>query len=491
MLFFEAQFFQLFACFFLAYWLLTPARRPLLILIVSLVFYGLWDWRFLSLLGLSIIVDFVAGQGIEAATGNRPRQRRWLALSLAVNLGALGFFKYFDFFSAGFADLFGVAPENRLILDVILPAGISFYTFQTLSYTLDVYRGEQKAERDPILFAAFVAFFPQLIAGPIERAGHLIHQIAAPQRFSTHNLYLGARLFLFGLVKKLVIADNLAKFVDPVFADPAAHDPVTLLMAAYAFGFQIYCDFSGYTDMARGLAKSVGIELSINFNFPYLATSVRDFWQRWHITLYSWLRDYLYRPLGGNRAGTARTYRNIMVVFLASGLWHGAGWNFILWGGIHGIYLCIERALAPTALGRAAARLPGVIKALAVFHLVTFAWIVFRCPDLATFGAYLRGLAAFSPPDLAPGWELFALPHGDWWLPALGGHAQAALYMLAVAFFCLPLMLAQAARQRWSGRPVFEAAWPMDLRISFYASLCLIAFWLQAEGAKQFIYFQF
>ncbi|QHQ37159.1 MBOAT family O-acyltransferase [Algicella marina] len=485
MLFFELQFYLLFAIFYPVYFRCPVRYQRHVILVASYVFYAAWDARFLSLLVASTLVDFVAGRKIHAGQ----RRRFWLGVSLCFNLGMLGVFKYFDFFSVTFADAFGVSPDNRILLDVVLPAGISFYTFQTLSYTLDIYRGEQKPTDSFVDFAAFVAFFPQLIAGPIERAGHLLPQIAAEHRESLANLRAGARLFLFGLFKKLVIADNMGRFVDPVFADPGAFPPQTLLLAAYFFAFQIYCDFSGYTDMARGIARSLGIELSLNFRRPYLATSLRDFWQRWHITLYSWLRDYVYKPLGGSRHGDVRTARNILVVFTLSGLWHGAGWNFILWGAFHGVWLCLERWVGSTGLGRTLGRLPAAVKAVLIFHLVTAAWILFRAPDMATVSAYFRGLAQLRPADLLPGVERFAAEYGSFDLPVLGGSPEAfgmAVFGLAL---CGPLMLLQVYRTRKG--EIFEAHWSRSQQVVFYGLLCLTVFWLAPDVQKQFIYFQF
>ncbi|MEO0911416.1 MAG: MBOAT family protein [Pseudomonadota bacterium] len=490
MLFFETRFLLSFAIFFAAYWALSRARRPLLIVLFSYVFYGAWDPRFLSLLLISTGVDFLVAQKVEAAGPRTKAARHWLWVSLAANLGMLGIFKYFDFFAETFAALFAIPPENTFLLNVILPAGISFYTFQTLGYVLDVYYGRQKAERDPITFAAFVSFFPQLVAGPIERAGDLIGQIKAPQPFSWANIHIGTRLFCIGLFKKLVIADNMAVFVDPVFADPAAHDPATLLFAAYAFSFQIYCDFSGYTDMARGIAKALGIDLSINFNLPYLATSVRQFWQRWHMTLYRWFNDYIYIPLGGSRAGAFATYRNILIVFTISGLWHGAGWNFIIWGTLHGLWICGERALAPTALGTLVGRLPGWVRAILVFHLITLTWIVFRAESLPQLTVYFATLADLRAADLVPGIGTLTGSFGTLYLPSLGGAIQPGLYALAILLFCGPLVALQIHRARLAGRR-FEAEWPVDMQVVLWLSVAGAAYLLGGDTAAQFIYFQF
>ncbi len=490
MLFFEARFVLFFSVFFAAYWALTPQRRPLLITLFSYIFYGAWDWRFLSLLLISTCVDYLVSHRVERAGPRTQGARRWLWVSIAANLGMLGVFKYFDFFSTSFAALFGISAENTLLLNVILPAGISFYTFQTLGYVIDVYYGRQKAERSIVNFAAFVAFFPQLVAGPIERAGDLLIQIKAPQEFSWVNMHHGARLFCMGLFKKLVIADNMALFVDPVFADPAAYDPLTLLFAAYAFSFQIYCDFSGYTDMARGIAKTMGINLSLNFNLPYMATSVRQFWQRWHMTLYRWFNDYIYIPLGGSRAGVATTYRNILIVFTISGLWHGAGWNFIIWGTLHGVWICAERALEPTAIGTIIGKLPAWLRAILVFHLITLTWIVFRCQDLSQLTAYAATLADLRPAHLVPGLEMLTGAFGSLTLPSFGGSIQPALYGLAVALFCGPLVAMQIWRARHAD-DMFEATWPRDVQLMFWFTLVAASYLLSGDEVQQFIYFQF
>jgi len=486
-LFFERDFFLLFGLFFICYWRLTPGNRPTLIVLTSYAFYGAWDWRFLSLLAISTFVDFVAAQKIEDAP-ERKTAGYWLSLSILVNLGMLGTFKYFDFFAVSLATLFGFSADG-LLLRVVLPAGISFYTFQTLSYTIDVYRGAIRSTRDPLLFAAFVSFFPQLVAGPIERAGVLIHQLSQPAKFRLVAVREGIELFVLGLVKKLVIADNLARFVDPVFENPAAQGPLTLLFAAYAFAFQVYCDFSGYTDMARGLARSIGIDLSVNFRRPYLATSVRDFWQRWHITLYSWFRDYVYFPLGGSRYG--RAVRNIIIVFLLSGLWHGAGWNFVLWGLLHGVMIGVERTVAPTALGRMSAKVPGVIRSMIVFQLIAASWIIFRSPDLATVGEYFVGLTAVDLGSMVFGLREYFMDYGTYTMLALGGDTHAPILIAVFLVLAMPLVAAEI----WlgEGRSAAELLSVQRSGVSFitYLGIACALIWFRADEVQKFIYFQF
>ena len=403
-----------FAVFFplvVAVYFLTPARaRWALLLAASYVFYAWWKAEYALLLLFSTLVDYAVARvlGRTSAPGTR---RALLGLSLAANLGLLFGFKYFNFFSASLGTLAGGLgmAYQPFFVDVLLPVGISFYTFQTLSYTIDVYRGVQQPERHFGRFALYVSFFPQLVAGPIERPGHLLPQFTQTMRWDARRAESGLMLMLWGFFKKIVIADRLALYVAPVYADPAAHAGVPVVLATYFFAFQIYCDFSGYSDIAIGAARVMGFNLRPNFRFPYFATSVADFWRRWHISLTSWFRDYLYVPLGGNRVGRAHWMMNVLVVFLVSGLWHGAAWTFVMWGGLHGLYLVAGRL---AQRGRAAlwtrqsvaaapppsrARLLG--SALVTFHLVLVAWVFFRAPSL---DAGWTVLASFSGPHLSP-----------------------------------------------------------------------------------------
>jgi len=317
-------------------------------LLASYFFYGCWDWRFLGLIWLSTIVDFACGRELDkrkrGTTGedggpssepyfhSRRGRRTILFVSVAANLGILGFFKYFDFFvgsAATLLDMIGLPLERRL-LNVILPVGISFYTFQTLSYTIDIYRGQIRAHGSLLDFAVFVAFFPQLVAGPIVRAREFIPQVSRRRHLNLDQIYEGGYLILWGLFKKVVIADNLALLVDGVFQSDAPLLGGTVLVALYAFSVQIYCDFSGYSDIARGCAKMMGFEIRLNFKLPYFESNPAEFWRRWHISLSTWLRDYLYIPLGGNRKGATRTCINLALTMILGGLWHGAAWTFVL-----------------------------------------------------------------------------------------------------------------------------------------------------------------
>ena len=327
---------------FIAYWAVGAARwrvQNMLLIVASYVFYGWWDARFLGLIILSSAVDYFLGQALHRAEDDR-RRRQFLGLSLLVNLGVLGVFKYFNFFvdSARTALMsLGLAPP-AIALEIILPVGISFYTFQTLSYTIDIYRRRLEPVDEPTTFFAFVAFFPQLVAGPIERARRLLPQFQGPRTFDASAASDGLRQMLWGFVKKVIVADNLAPMVELTFTQYETLDGVALLCGALLFSVQLYCDFSGYSDMAIGMARLFGIRLSQNFAYPYFARTMREFWRRWHISLSTWFRDYVYIPLGGARVSMRRAAVNVMIVFGVSGLWHGAAWTFVVWGLLNGLY---------------------------------------------------------------------------------------------------------------------------------------------------------
>ena len=363
MLFNSITFLVFFALVFATYWGAMAQhvrRRNAFILLVSYVFYGWWDWRFLSLIFVSSLSDYLIGlQLAKASDGdNASAKKGWLALSLLINLGILGTFKYLNFFLDSLQNsLQALGLESGisgLHLDWVLPVGISFYTFQTLSYTLDIGRGQLKPTRDPIAFFAFVSFFPQLVAGPIEGAKDLLPQFSTTPQFDPAAVRSGFLLALWGLFKKVVIADRLALVVDSTYGMGGEMGSGTAALATLLFAFQLYLDFSAYSEMAIGLARMLGIRLSTNFKRPYLARTFGEFWSRWHISLSTWFRDYLYIPLGGNRRGTARTWLNIMLVFLVSGLWHGASWNFVIWGGLNGAFLLLLDPLVLRPLGRLA-----------------------------------------------------------------------------------------------------------------------------------------
>lgn len=336
---------------FAVYWFLPRRAQNLLLLVASYVFYGYWDWRFLGLIMISTLVDYACARLIVGS--DTPRARKtYITISVLFNLGLLGFFKYFNFFIDSANTLLmsiGLIDVPQITLEIILPVGISFYTFQTMSYTIDVYRGQAKARKNLIDVALFVSFFPQLVAGPIERAGHLLNQLEQRRIFNGERALEGITLIAWGVFKKLVIANNLALYVEWTFESIGSdHPPLggEMLVGIVAFAFQIYADFSAYSDIARGSARLLGIDLMRNFNMPYLALSYREFWHRWHISLSTWMRDYVYLPLGGSRCAPWRRDVNLMLTMLISGLWHGAAWTFVVWGVLHGIYLLLERHVA-------------------------------------------------------------------------------------------------------------------------------------------------
>ncbi|NLG36273.1 MAG: MBOAT family protein [Lentisphaerae bacterium] len=372
-----------------------------LLVVASYVFYGWWDYRFCSLMLVSSLVDYWAGRAIERSS-HPGRRRLCLGISLATNLGMLGFFKYFNFFAENLALLMesvGV-PFHAGTLNIVLPVGISFYTFQTMSYTLDIYRGQFHPVKNFPAYMAFVSFFPQLVAGPIERASHLLPQFLSARRFDAVRAWGGMRLILWGLFKKMVVADNLAAVVDPLYANPGLHSGPELLVATVAFAVQIYCDFSAYSDIASGTAGLFGIDLMRNFAFPYFSRSVGEFWRRWHISLSTWFRDYVYIPMGGSRRGPGRTRVNILLTFAVSGLWHGASWNFVIWGVLNGLGMMLG-----TSAGRrdrsGPSRVPGgasgwpslssLAAMLGTFGFICLTWVFFRA---ATLGDALDALRA-------------------------------------------------------------------------------------------------
>lgn len=407
-------------------YLRLPHRaQNILLLAASYLFYAHWDARFLILILVSTIVDFAAGLMIHRARhrDHEAGKKAWLVASLVTNLGILGFFKYYGFFSENLNALLATVGLDTSIevLNVILPIGISFYTFQTLSYTIDVYRGKIDPIDNPLDFALFVAFFPQLVAGPIERASHLIPQIRRPRTVTLEHWRRGLFLILTGLVRKVVIADTAGILVDQNFAAPYEYSSLQLASGLILYSIQIYGDFAGYSNIARGSAQLLGFDLMRNFRHPYLARNPSDFWRRWHISLSTWLRDYLYIPLGGNRRGARRTHANLMVTMLLGGLWHGASWNFVLWGFLHGAYLSLHRLLVrerPVLPSEAEERvrerreevahrtreaprsatvsLDIFAQGIATFSLTTFTWLFFRSPDIETTRTYLEGLASFT-----------------------------------------------------------------------------------------------
>lgn len=383
----------------------SPGQKRFLLLAASYFFYGSWDWRFLGLLMVSTVVDFTVANLISQSDSAR-RRRRLLLVSMSVNLGILAVFKYFGFFAESFASFLepiGLAPSSALT-SIVLPVGISFYTFQTMSYTIDVYRGDLEPTKDIVLFATYVAYFPQLVAGPIERATRLLPQL---DRMDGNDVTRAMRregvwLILLGLVRKVVLADTLAPVVDTAFSDSDSLSSLSVAAGVVAFAIQIYGDFAGYTDIARGVSRLLGIELMENFTQPYLSRNITEFWRRWHISLSTWLRDYLYISLGGNRRGKARQYSNLMITMLLGGLWHGASWNFVIWGAIHGAMLAIHRMSGGTPNENRPVTVGDVPKILGTFSVVCLGWIFFRAQSFSeawdvftSIASMQRGTIAF------------------------------------------------------------------------------------------------
>lgn len=387
---------------FAAYWLIGAQRRRAqnaLLLGASYLFYGWWDWRFLLLILFTSLCSYASGRLIVAAPSRRAA--RWVSgLNIGINLAVLGVFKYYNFFASELAQLLGLAGDQWVLRGLVLPVGISFYTFQALSYSIDVYRGRIRPTRDVVAFLAYVAFFPQLVAGPIERATDLLPQFECERRFDYSRAVDGVRQMLWGFFKKIVVADGCARFVDDIFPSYASQSASTLVVAALLFAMQIYADFSGYSDIAIGTARLFGFSLRRNFANPYFSRDIAEFWRRWHISLTSWFRDYVYIPLGGSRVGRWRIVRNTFVIFLLSGLWHGANWTFLLWGAYHAaLFLPLiltgrnRRHLGPVAEGRLLPTLHEAGQIVLTFVLATVGWIIFRSPDLPSLWGYLSHMA--------------------------------------------------------------------------------------------------
>src|SRR5438132_2890151 len=397
MLFDTPIFFAFLAAVTLCYWCLTFRNQNKFLLVASYFFYGWWDWRFLCLMIASTLIDYFIAIKI-ADTEDRRVRSTLLTLSLVVNFSILGFFKYFNFFADSLGHvLAGVGIKASLpVLLIILPPGISFYTFQEVAYIVDVYSGKLPASRSFLDYGLFISLFPHLIAGPIQRPAHLLPQVQKPRHWDSDKAFDGLLLILEGLFRKCVIADNCALIANAAFSGAFGKPslPVTLL-GMYAFAWQIYGDFSGYSDIARGCAQVLGFHFMVNFRQPYFADSIQDFWRRWHVSLSTWLRDYLYIPLGGNRNGERQTYRNLLLTMLLGGLWHGANWTFVIWGGIHGGALAAERKFGGENLQRA-----GILwkwmRRIFIFHVVCLAWIFFRAQSLGAAWAMLKGFTAWS-----------------------------------------------------------------------------------------------
>jgi alginate O-acetyltransferase complex protein AlgI len=467
---------------FVLYWFVFHRNlklQNLLIIAASYVFYGWWDWRFLSLILFSTLVDYVVGRKLGSEE-HRGRRRLLLWISISVNLGFLGFFKYYNFFLENFKTAFSFfgSPIQADLLYIILPVGISFYTFQTLSYTIDVYRKKLEPTHDFISFAAFVSFFPQLVAGPIERATNLLPQFYKKRKFEYDLAVSGMRQILWGLFMKMVIADNCAVFVNMIFGNSEAYNGSTLLLGAVLFAFQIYGDFAGYSNIAIGTARLFGFNLMQNFAFPYFSRDIAEFWRRWHISLSTWFRDYLYIPLGGSRGSTWFQIRNIFIIFIVSGFWHGANWTFIVWGALNAVYFLPLLLLGKNrthldivAKGR---YLPGFRSFISIgitFFITVIAWVFFRAENIAHAVSYISGI--FSE-------TLFSFPD-------VGDIHKFLLVFILILFFVVI---------EWFGREGEFAtdglkSKPKLIRWGSYVFLVfMIAMYMQTEETP-FIYFQF
>jgi alginate O-acetyltransferase complex protein AlgI len=413
MLFNSAAFLLFFPIVTTAYFLLPHRFRWLLLLAASCYFYMAFIPKYILILAVTITVDYLAGLGLEKFEG---RKKRWVLLaSIVTNIGMLAFFKYFNFANENIAQLAKFIGWNYPLhaLSIILPIGLSFHTFQSLSYTIEVYRGRQKAERHFGYLALYVMYYPQLVAGPIERPQNILHQLHTEQHFDYQRVTDGLKWMAWGMFKKVVVADRMVQFVNPVYASPASFDGPALVLATLAFSIQIYCDFSGYSDIALGSAQVMGVKLMKNFDHPYFARSITEFWRRWHISLSTWFRDYLYIPLGGNRVSKPRWAFNLLLTFLISGLWHGANWTYIIWGALHGTYFVLSALTEPfwqhlSALTRLdkLPRLKSTMAMLTTFSLVTFAWIFFRAASLGDALYITRHLVSGWPSYLAQSWNV-------------------------------------------------------------------------------------
>jgi alginate O-acetyltransferase complex protein AlgI len=463
---------------FLLYWFITNKRlqlQNLLIVVSSYVFYGWWDWRFLSLIAFSTLIDYTVGYYLGRAS-NQTKRNVLLWISISVNLGFLGFFKYYNFFLDNFStafSFFGTEISARS-LSIVLPVGISFYTFQTLSYSIDIYRKKLEPTKDLIAFAAFVSFFPQLVAGPIERATNLLPQFYKKRTFDYTKAVDGLRQILWGLFKKMVIADNCAVFVNTIFDNHQDYSGSTLILGAVFFAFQIYGDFSGYSDIAIGTARLFGFNLKQNFAFPYFSRDIAEFWRRWHISLSTWFRDYLYIPLGGSRGSKSKVIRNVFIIFIVSGFWHGANWTFIVWGALNAIYFLPllltnknRNHIEVVANHKKWPSIKSFLNMCLTFGLTTFAWIFFRAENITHAFQYIKGIfnrSLFTMPEIRPTNVLILLIFfiGMEWL---GRRQQYALETMALK-------------------------WKRPVRLAFYYALILIIF-LFSKNEKTFIYFQF
>lgn len=450
---------------FAGYWLLRNKLlwQNMFLLAASYIFYGWWDWRFLGLIIITSTSTFLSGLVIK--NDRSRRSKIWLSLNIILNLGILAAFKYFNFFKDSFADilrLFGANPDFPTI-NILLPVGISFYTLQAISYSFDVYKGKAKPTRNVIAFFVYIAFFPQLVAGPIERARNLLPQFLKRKSFDYYNAVIGMRQILWGLVKKLVIADNLAGYVDNLLYHPSVMSASSIIMASILFAFQIYADFSGYSDIAIGSTRLFNIKLLPNFNYPFFSRNMKELWQRWHISLMTWLKEYLYFPLGGSRRGKWRTCLNIMIVFVISGLWHGADWTFIIWGAVNGLML-LPFVFFQKKSSTNHARFRDIPKCILTFLIFALIFLSFRSPNIAHLQECINSLV-----------------HGSYLTLPMG---------ITAFYYIIPFVIIE-----WLGRrqefPIMTLNMPTILRWVIYWSLLFIIAFYGVKADIQYIYFQF
>lgn len=467
---------------FFLYWFATKRNlrlQNILLLVASYFFYACWDWRFLFILIFSTFLDYFTGIKIHEANSQR-NKTFWLWLSISINLGFLAVFKYYNFFASSFAEglsLLGF-QANLGTLEIILPVGISFYTFHGLSYVIDLYKDRIEPERDFIDYSLFVSFFPLLVAGPIERATHLLPQIGREREFNYTKAVDGLRQILWGLFKKVVIADNCAEYANTIFNHSAEYSGSTHVLGALFFTFQIYCDFSGYSDIALGTARLFGIELLRNFAFPYFSRDIAEFWRRWHISLSSWFKDYLYIPLGGSKGGTWMRIRNTFIIFLVSGFWHGANWTFIVWGFLNALFIMPSiifhtnrNNMEIVAKGKLLPSLKEFLSILLTFSLTMLAWIFFRATNVSHALSYISEICSSS---------LFTAPH-------FTGEEYATPIFILMALF---MLIEWLGREQQYALATFGFKWKRPLRHAFYYAIILSIFWF-AGKEQQFIYFQF
>jgi len=487
MLFNSVQFAIFLPVVFILYWFVFNKKlssQNFLLLISSYFFYASWDWRFLFLLIFSTLLDYFTGLKMSDSK-SRISRKTWLWISILINLGFLGLFKYYNFFAESFVAAFARAgiSVSPWTIGIILPVGISFYTFHGLSYVIDIYRSRIQPEKNFVDYAVFVSFFPLLVAGPIERATHLLPQIKKKRNFNYAQAVDGMRQILWGLFKKMVIADSCAEFVNIVFGNINEYGGPTLGMAAFLFAVQIYCDFSGYSDIAIGTARLLGIELLKNFAFPYFSRDIAEFWRRWHISLSSWFRDYLYIPLGGSRGNNWVRVRNIFIVFIVSGFWHGANWTFIFWGFLNALYFLPlllsaknRTHLDTVAEGRLLPSVREFFQMSVTFSLTVIAWVFFRSPDLGQAFLFLKRMITGI---------------GDW-----ENYIRVKWLFLSSPGVTFPLLLAAFILIEWIGRNKdyglagIGLKWARPARFAFYYSILLIIL-LTLGKNQQFIYFQF